>query len=519
MKQADSGRSFLQDLDQSWPSFLNPMSRLRLNTLDFSDLWDEDDVGLDGTEENGEWSNKDGFPKPVPPPPPALPLLAPPRSQTLRLHWKALELLPLLPRVAHFGPKTIWAELEPVKLDTRNLQQLFHRKPNNNLSMERASRSRGCITVLTVKRSNIITITLSSLPPPRLLPAAILSMDCSVLEREDLQKLQTLAPSEEELQLIQEAQARSPGSPLAPAELCLTTLGTIPHLGSRLQLWAFALDYDSLERDIAEPLFYLKQAMEQLAASQTFHRILATVLAIGNFLNGCKARGFELSYLGKLSQVRDTQSRQPLLQHVCAVVLQLYPQSSDLFSELPAVTRASKWEYSQVGSNLAQLQSRCKESWEQLCLLGQAEEQMEDQADSLRKRLPDFLRESEERLSVLHAVYRRVINRFHSFLLYLGYSRETVREMKAEVFCKSISDFALEYKTMRQAILQRREREERGTSSTRTPTPNNTAIQDITEESMLEEILRTPDSTLNFQPTPPRHRSKRSGVLSRGLKW
>lgn len=41
-------------------------------------------------------------------------------------------------------------------------------------------------------------------------------------------------------------------------------------------------------QEIAEPLFHLKLAMEQLAANQTFRCILATVLAIGNFLNGCK---------------------------------------------------------------------------------------------------------------------------------------------------------------------------------------------------------------------------------------
>lgn len=43
------------------------------------------------------------------------------------------------------------------------------------------------VSVLGMKRSNIITITLSSLPPPRLLPPAIYSMDSSVLDREDVQ--------------------------------------------------------------------------------------------------------------------------------------------------------------------------------------------------------------------------------------------------------------------------------------------------------------------------------------------
>lgn len=128
-----------------------------------------------------------------------------------------------------------------------------------------------------MKRSHIITITLSSLPPPHLLPPAIYSMDTTVLDREDLQvwkperfkasfitndpadsvfpspslqkqRLQVIMPTDEELCLIKAAQTQNPHSPLAPAELCLLTLGQISSLSSRLQLWAFALDYDALER-------------------------------------------------------------------------------------------------------------------------------------------------------------------------------------------------------------------------------------------------------------------------------
>lgn len=43
-------------------------------------------------------------------------------------------------------------------------------------------------------------------------------------------------------------------------------------------------------QEIAEPLFDLKLGMEQLASNQTFRRILATLLAIGNFLNSSNVR-------------------------------------------------------------------------------------------------------------------------------------------------------------------------------------------------------------------------------------
>ncbi|XP_041820800.1 FH1/FH2 domain-containing protein 1 [Chelmon rostratus] len=559
MKESDQTKDnpLTWDFDQSWPSFLKPAAHLCLNTFDFSDLWDEEDSteeeAASATSESSPCLRAPPAPPPLPPPPPLAPPLpsashkgTPIKCRTLKLHWRELQSLAPLPRMTRFGTQTIWARLEPVHLDTNRLEYLFESKgTSTSFNVVSGRQKQPSVSVLGMKRSNIITIALSSLPPPRLLPPAIYSMDSSVLDREDVQRLQALIPTEEELCLIKEAKAQNPHSSLAPAELCLLTLGDIPHLKSRLQLWAFALDYDSLEREIAEPLFQLKLAMEQLSASQTFRCILATVLAIGNFLNGCKARGFELSYLGKLSQVRDTHTRQPLLHHVCVLLMQLYPQSSDLYSDITAVTKAGKCDYSLVQTNFTQLQDLCKASWEQLKILDKAEEKRRggkvekrrgggDEAlapeGSLRHRLPKILKECEERLKVLRAVHRRVINRFHSFLLFLGYSKAMVRDTKAEDFCRTVSNFSLEYRTTRQAILLQRERE-RQKGGAESPGPNTPAAsrkrqqaptQDNEEQRRLEEVLRTPESTSRLDVTLPRNRRRMAdvqGAFSRKLKW
>ncbi|KAJ8007560.1 hypothetical protein DPEC_G00095310 [Dallia pectoralis] len=465
------------DFDQSRSCFLKSISCLRLNTMDFSDLWDEEDwIGEDSSEEDGGTASPMGRAS---------------GRHTLKLHWRELQSLPPLPRVSRFGPQTIWAGLEPVHLDINRLEYLFETKGNESIYSARMGQRR----------------------------------------------LQSLVPSVEELALIRAAQAKDPNSPLAAAELCLLTLGEISHLGPRLQLWAFVLDYDSLEKEIAEPLFHLKLAMEQLAGSQTFRCILATVLAIGNFLNGCKARGFELSYLGKLSQVRDTHSRQPLLHHVCVLMLQLYPQSTDLYSDITSVTRTSKSNYAQVQSSLSQLEVLCKTSWDQLSLLDRTNEKKTggqvkrlDRESTLRQQLPQFLKDCDDRLKVLRAVNRRVINRFHSFLLFLGYSHAMVRDTNAEDFCKTVSDFSLEYRTTRLAILEKREteREKRENVSSRTPRNKhnhqhpNTPRQESFEQQKLEEVLQKPESAFQFDSTLARHRRKQTdikGPLSQRLRW
>lgn len=55
-----------------------------------------------------------------------------------------------------------------------------------------------------------------------------------------------------------------------------------------------------------------------------------------------QAKGFELGYLEKVVEVKDTVHRQSLLHHTCNLVVEKYPESTDLYSEIPAITRSAK---------------------------------------------------------------------------------------------------------------------------------------------------------------------------------
>lgn len=63
-----------------------------------------------------------------------------------------------------------------------------------------------------------------------------------------LQKILTMIPTEEEKQKIQEAQLANPDVPLGSAEQFLLTLSSISELSARLQLWAFKMDYEIVEK-------------------------------------------------------------------------------------------------------------------------------------------------------------------------------------------------------------------------------------------------------------------------------
>ena len=64
-----------------------------------------------------------------------------------------------------------------------------------------------------------------------------------------------------------------------------------------------------------------------------------------------QAKGFEITYLSKVPEVKDTVHKQSLLQHLTQSVLEKFPNSTDLYSELGALTRCSRVSVLFLNSN------------------------------------------------------------------------------------------------------------------------------------------------------------------------
>uniref|UniRef100_A0A3Q2XXN6 Formin homology 2 domain containing 1 n=1 Tax=Hippocampus comes TaxID=109280 RepID=A0A3Q2XXN6_HIPCM len=385
------------------------------------------------------------------------------KKKTVKLFWRELKQTEP-PAKCRFGRGTVWASLDKVQVDAGRLEHLFESRAKEMAIAKKAAETKKTeILVLDSKRSNAINIGMTVLPAVHVIKTAILNFDEFAISKEGIEKILSMTPTEEEKRQIQEAQLANPEVPLGPAERFLSSLASVSALTPRLQLWSFKLNYEALEKEIAEPLFDLKLAMEQLAANQTFGRILATLLAIGNFLNGSHAAGFELAYLEKVAEVKDTVHRQSLLHHTCNLITENPPQSSDVYSEIPAVTRSAKVDFELLAENLVQLERRCKASWENLKVVSKHETK-----SALKNKMADFLKDCTQRIVILKVVHRRVVNRFHSFLLFLGQPAASVRETKVTSFCRIISEFSLEYRTTRERVLMLKRKREKHRERTKT---------------------------------------------------
>ncbi|XP_029022671.1 FH1/FH2 domain-containing protein 3 isoform X4 [Betta splendens] len=485
-----------KESDTIWDQLLASPRELRIGDINFTDLTEADDKDALDAVMTGGFGDLPPPPPPPPPPPfvrhfpPPPPILgccppppppmgaprpppppslsssipAPPppeppafnkKKKTIRLFWSEVHPTDSPYREYKASGDSFWSKLDSVKVDTAKLEHLFESKSKEIPVTKKtaADGKRQEISVLDSKRSNAINIGLTVLPPPRTIKTAILNFDEYALNKEGIEKILTMIPTEEEKQKIQEAQLANPDVPLGSAEQFLLTLSSISELTARLQLWAFKMDYEATEKEVAEPLQDLKEGMEQLEKNKTLRYILSTLLSIGNFLNNTNAKGFELTYLEKVPEVKDTVHKQSLLHHVCSVVVENFPQSSDLYSEIGAVTRSAKVDFDQLQENLCQMERRCKASWDHLKVI--AKHEMKPQ---LKQKMSDFLKDCAERIIILKIVHRRIINRFHSFLLFLGHPAYSVREISVHRFSKIISEFALEYRTTRDRVLQQKQK-------------------------------------------------------------
>ncbi|XP_068591427.1 FH1/FH2 domain-containing protein 3 isoform X3 [Cebidichthys violaceus] len=484
-----------KESDYIWDQLMAEPRELRIKEIDFTDLRDEDDMDI--LDMDSVLGSGDLIPPPpplpcnaalppppplfgCPPPPPILGKMMPPappfmapipppspqlsrgemplfqkKKKTIRLFWNEVRPVDWHCNSHKFCKESLWSKLEPVKLDTSKLEQLFESKSKELPVTKKASvdGKRQEIIVLDSKRSNAINIGLTVLPPPRTIKTAILNFDEYALNKEGIEKILTMIPTEEEKQRIQEAQLVNPDIPLGSAEQFLLTLSSITELSARLQLWAFKMDYELIEKEVAEPLQDLKEGMDQLEKNKTLRYILTTLLAIGNFLNGTNAKGFELNYLEKVPEVKDTVHKQSLLHHACSIVVEKFPDSTDLYSEIGAITRLTKVDFDQLQDNLAQMERRCKASWDHLKVIAKHE-----MKPPLKQKMSDFLKDCAERIIILKIVHRRILNRFHAFLLFLGHPIYAVREVSIHRFSKILSEFALEYRTTRERVLQQKQK-------------------------------------------------------------
>lgn len=523
-----------KDSDIMWEKLLlqELNSSLMIKDIDFSDLTEKDEPGFG--KKPTPISNGVPMPPGAPPPPPIFgspppppppgsipppppmgsptpPLITPPptkgKSKTVRLFWKEVGKNDLQKLQAK---DSVWKDAKDVEINHERLLHLFQLHTKEPTIKRQNTEKRNVLQILDAKRSNAINIGLTVLPPPRTIKSAILNMDECALNREQIDKLIAMIPTEEEIQMIQDAMQNSPDVPLGTAEQFLLTLSSISELSARLHMWSFMLDYDAMEREIIEPLGDLRDGIKQLKDSKTFKNILVLLRSVGNFLNNTNAAGFDISYLSKVPEVKDTVHKHSLLHHLAFMMLDFFPDSTDLYSDVAAITRCSRVDFDEIETTINMLEKRCKEAWDNLKTIAKHESKT-----SQKKKVSEFLLNAAKHIIMMKVVHRRLMHRFKQMLEYFGVKKREAEKKCIHAFCRLVSEFALEYRTSKEHVLTQRNRKQKRGERNKTrgkliiDTRKFSATEDQVKQMQMEKELSANVTTTKVQ-VDRRTRSRRS---------
>ena len=163
----------------------------------------------------------------------------------------------------------------------------------------------------------------------------ILACDKSILTDSILQQLIKYMPSpmpspEQIKQLQEQAEQQQGDMRLSRATQLVITLAAIEDLVPRLEAILFKEhQYDEMVKEIMAGTAGIINACKMIKSNEKFRGIVELVLAIGNYMNAGTARGgavgFQICFLPKLMEIKDTQNQKTLLHYLVDKIENHFP--------------------------------------------------------------------------------------------------------------------------------------------------------------------------------------------------
>lgn len=176
------------------------------------------------------------------------------------------------------------------------------------------------------------------------LKGCILRCDTSILNPDNIQQLIKYLPSPDQLKRLQ--QIKNSG-------------GEIDQLVPRLHSIYLKIRFAEIAQDLESDIVVGTAACEEVKRSDKFAKILELILLCGNYLNSGSIRapafGFELSFLTKLGDTKESGNKQTLLHYIVETIEKEYHELLSFGEELSHVDRATRISLEKIHDNMQQI--------------------------------------------------------------------------------------------------------------------------------------------------------------------
>ena len=261
----------------------------------------------------------------------------------------------LLPENDPKRPDLVWNTIKEPDIDIDEIISLFGVKKKEETSKAERKQTVVKKTFLDSKRAQEVGISIAKLPKIQIISKALLTMDEKALNENNIDALLLIAITKEELDLYK---SMGPDGVWEKNEMFLIELNEIPNYQEKLKVWSLILKYEFLMPRLEEAFEYMIPACEEIKKSKHFQLFLATILSLGNVMNGGttkgQADGFSLDLLPKLSGIKDSLGNN-ILTFICSKANKNDPSFEGFKNKFPQLEKAAGFSMSETKKKLDEL--------------------------------------------------------------------------------------------------------------------------------------------------------------------
>ncbi|KAL6644183.1 hypothetical protein ACP70R_015791 [Stipagrostis hirtigluma subsp. patula] len=345
------------------------------------------------------------------------------KSNLKPLHWV---------KVTRAMQGSLWAEsqkpdetLKGPVFDMSELENLFSAvlPSSDKRSDKSGSRAPGPksekIHLIDLRRANNcgIMLTKVKMPLPDLM-SAILALDDTVLDADQVDNLIKFTPTKDEIELLKGYKGDK--QLLGECEKFFMELMKVPRVDSKLRVFSFKIQFRSQVSDLKRNLNIVNASAEEIRGSVKLKRIMQTILSLGNALNQGTARGsavgFRLDSLLKLSDTRARNNKMTLMHYLSKVLSEKLPELLDFPKDLASLELAAKIQLKALAEEMQAINKGLEKIEQELT----TSENDGPVSEVFRKTLKDFLIGAEAEVRSVTSLYSNVGRNADALALYFG---------------------------------------------------------------------------------------------------
>ncbi|XP_015189424.1 PREDICTED: formin-like protein CG32138 isoform X3 [Polistes dominula] len=445
-------------------------------------------------------------PAPVPPPPAGM-MQAPDGAMTIKRKVQTKYKLPTLNWIA-LKPNqvrgTIFNELDDDRLhnyiDFSDFEERFkigmsgHVANGNNeldgLQSFPSKRFKKPENVSLLEHTRLRNIAISrrkmEMPVEKVI-MAVNALDLKVLSLENVELLQRMVPTDQEIKAYREYIIEKKNINLLTEEdKFLMQLGKVERISTKLSIMNYIGNFFDNLHLITPQIHAVISASSTVKGSKKLRAVLEIILAFGNYLNSSKrgpAYGFKLQSLDTLLDTKSTDKRMCLLHYIVATIRIKFPELINFDSELMYIDKAATVSLENIITDVHELEKGMDLVRKEFELRGK---------EKHNTVLRDFLNNSEEKLRRLKSDARAAGEAFRECVEYFG---ESPRQADANTFFSLLVRFARSFKAADQENEQRRRLEAAAAEAL------NTSEQVIKRNKLNQKKQQSPKFCCNSNKT------------------